>query len=187
MKKTNLLAVIASLVIAIFLLGCEKEKAQAPVTEPLKTGISGTCEILGKLPKDMAKPLEINFGNRIKLIGITINKESKEKLKLTYYWKLMDTLDAYNTPFAHFTDKDNKGVFQEVHRFCPQKAFEELKGKIIKETYDVPFPQSARGLELYVKIGLYDPKMLGRLKIESADGIQTDDGNTRAIVEKFKL
>ena len=160
---------------------CEEKDAA-----PKATGPAGTCEILDKLPIDLAKPMEVNFDNRINMLGVTVDKVSKEKLSVSYYWRPMGVLESYNTVFVHFTDKNNKSLFQNDHPFCQQKSFEELKGKIVKETFNVDFPNNALGQEIFVKVGFYDPKS-GRLKIASANGIPTDDDNTRAIVWKFKL
>lgn len=181
----SLCLIILSLIIsgAVAFSGCTKEKA----TGPKVTGSAGACEILDKLPKDLAKPAEVNFDNRISLVGVTVNKISQEKLSISYYWRPMDVLGPYNTVFVHFTDKSNKALFQNDHPFCQQKSFEELKGKVVKETFNVDFPNNALGQEISVKIGLYDLKSGGRLKIASANGIPTDDDNTRAIIESLKL
>lgn len=181
-KDLYLVAVFLSIIVSL-LVGCSKEKAIAPKG----VGPVGTCEILDKLPKEIAKPFEINYGNRIKLIGITTNKISPNQLSVSYYWQPMNDISPYNVVFVHFVGADGNILFQNDHTFCPQKAFEELKGKVIKETFKVIFPKNAVGKEIFVKTGLYDPKVAGRLKIASSSGIPTDEGNTRAIVESLKL
>ena len=185
MKKLISLAFLISFITALFLVGCEKEKMLAPI----KTGSAGTCELLDKLPKDLAKPLAVNYGNRVKLLGVTVNKESQDKLKASYYWQLIDDLEAFNTVFVHFTDKNNKSIFQNDHPFCQQKTFEELKGKLIRETFTIAVPKNAIGQEISVKIGLYstNPKTGGRLKMIDTKGIPTDEENTRALIERLKL
>jgi len=170
-----------SLIMSIALLGCTKEKAAAPEAQ----GAVGTCEILDNLPQDVTKPLEVNFGNRIKLKGVTVDKQSEEKLQVSYYWELMDVLEAYNTVFVHFNDKDNKIVFQNDHTFCPQKSFAELKKSIVKETFEVFYPKTAVGKEITLKIGLYDIKFGGRLNVESAKGTALDDKNTSALIDRI--
>jgi hypothetical protein len=183
MKKTIFLAAIAALIVAIFSLGCEKEKA----TTPKEAGPVGTCEILDAMPIDVSKPVDINFANRIKLTGITVNKKAQDKLQITYYWQSMDELGAFNMVFVHFTDQDNKVLFQNDHPFCQKYNLKELKNKILKEMYVVDLPASAMGREIYLKLGLYDPKASGRLKIISSGEVKMDDNATRAIVESLKL
>ena len=181
----SLCLIILSLIIsgAVAFSGCTKEKA----TGTKVTGLTGACEIVDKLSKEVTKPLAIDYANKIKLLGITINKESQARLRVSYYWQLGESLGSYNTVFIHFTDKNNKVIFQNDHLFCQQKSFEELKGQVVQETFKVDFPQNALGQEIFVKIGLYDPKSGGRLKIASTNGIPADDSNSRAIVESLKL
>lgn len=172
------------LCIVLFVLpGCSKEKA----TGTEGKGPVGTCEIFDKLPKDVSKPIEINYANRIKLMGVTISKQSQNLLKISYYWEPLDELGAYNMVFVHFTDNNNKVLFQNDHPFCQNKALKALTGKVIKESYEVNIPKNGIGQESLVKMGLYDPKFSRRLRIESSGGIPTDDSNTRAIVEGIKL
>jgi hypothetical protein len=182
-KKSLFIVPAILFIISLILVACQKEKtapseAQGPV---------GTCEILANLPQDVKKPIEVNFGNRIKLKGVTVDIQSEEKLQVSYYWEPMDALEAYNTVFVHFTDKEDNALFQNDHSFCPQEPFEKLKGKIVKETFDVFFPKTAAGQEITLKIGLYDPKFAGRLQIESTGGLSADDDDTRAIVETIIL
>jgi hypothetical protein len=183
MRKTLFWAAIVALIVAIFSLGCEKEKA----TMPKEAGPVGTCEILDALPKDVSRPGEINYANRIKLMGVTVNKKAQDKLQITYYWQPIDELGAFNMVFVHFTDQDNKVLFQNDHPFCQQYNLKEVKHKILKEMHVVDLPAYAKDKEIYLKLGLYDPKASGRLKIISSGGVKMDDNGTRAIIEGLKL
>jgi hypothetical protein len=165
------------------LSGCkEKEKVTAPK-------VATPCEIFDKMPKDIGKPLDVNFKNKVKLLGITVDKASQNQLKISYYWQLIEDLGVYNVAFVHFSDSENKVLFQDDHDFCQKQSFQELKGKFIKETHTVNIPQSAIGKKIDIKIGIYAPSLKtdSRLKIESAGGAPVDEDNTRAIVEKLNL
>lgn len=189
-KLICLVTMVIGLCIALTLTGCskekEKEKEKAKGT-PYRA--SGSCEISDKLPEGIAKQVEINYGGRVKLLGITLNKMSPDKLKLSYYWKVLGDMDLYNVVFVHFTDAGNTGLFGNDHDFCQRKSFSELKDKYVKETFTVNVPQSAKGQPIHLKVGIYAPEMQSnnRLKIESAGNIPLDDGNTRAIIEKLSL
>ncbi|MBS1232858.1 MAG: hypothetical protein H6R42_512 [Nitrospirae bacterium] len=163
--------------------GCSKEKS----VETRGPSGAGACEVFDKLPGDVGKSVEVNYGNKVKLLGISTNKLSPNKLKVSYYWQPQEDLGEYKQVFVHFTDAENKGLFQNDHLFC-QKPFGEIKGKIVKETYTVDVPQSAAGKEIEVKVGVYSPvaQSNARLKAESA-GTSVDDLNTRASVEKIKF
>lgn len=175
--------IIFLLLNSIILSGCGKEKTiESKGTLPV-----GICEIFDKLPKDIAKSVEVNYGNKIKLLGLTVNKLSRNQLKVSYYWQPIVELGSYNIVFVHFTDKDNKILLQNDHVFCQKHSIHEIKDKFIKETLVVTVPQSEVDKEIYIKMGIYDPKSTWRLKIESAGRIQLDDSNTRAIIEEVKL
>ncbi len=165
----------------IVLSACEKEKVQKPLR------ITGPCQVYDKLPAGIATPVEINYGNKIKLLGITAEKQPLNKLKISYYWQLMDDLGSFNTVFVHFTDKDDKELFGNDHDFCQDKPFKELKGKFIEEPFVIDIAPAAIGKEIMIKIGMYSMESTGRMKIESSGGIPSDNDKTRAIVEKVKL
>ncbi|OGW53965.1 MAG: hypothetical protein A2Y81_10935 [Nitrospirae bacterium RBG_13_43_8] len=166
--------------------GCKKKE------EPAHKGGAGpgVCTIYDKLPEGIAKVVEVNYEGKVKLLGITVNKLSKDQLKVSYFWQILGDPGAYNKVFVHFTDSNNKSLFQDDHTLCQRESFGDLKGKFIQETDMVNFPSDAAGKEISVKIGLYTPSGIGasgRLKIESAGWVPLDEQNTRAIVEKFNL
>ncbi|OGW38629.1 MAG: hypothetical protein A2Y97_05810 [Nitrospirae bacterium RBG_13_39_12] len=179
------LLLLFSAAIAVVLSGCSKEKAG----EPKGAAPVGTCDVSDKKPGDIKKPLEINYGNKVKLLGITVDKLSQNQLRVVYFWQPIEELGSYKHVFVHFTDTENKMLFQNDHAFCQKKSFGELKGKFVKESYMLNIPESAAGKVGYIKIGLWAPdlKTGPRLQIVSRGEIPTDEGNTRAIVEKLNL
>lgn len=174
-----------SVVMVAVISGCSKEKDSGPaVTVPV-----GACDVSDKQPGDITKPLEINYGNKVKLLGITADKLSQNQLKVVYFWQPIEELGSYNQVFVHITDAEDKILLQNDHVFCQNKSFGELKGKFVKESYRLDIPESAAGKVIYIKIGLWAPGLKSgpRLPIESKGAIPVDQGNTRAIVEKVSL
>ncbi len=164
--------------------GCEKKEAVK--SKPQR--VSGPCYLSDKFPDDIKKPLDVNFGNKVKLLGITVNKTANNQLGIVYYWQLIDDLGPYDTVFVHFTDKNNNSLFQNDHDFCQRKPFLELKGKFITEPYLINIPESAKGKEIYIKVGFYSLETnMGRIKIFSSGDSIVDEENTRAIIDKIKL
>jgi Dolichyl-phosphate-mannose-protein mannosyltransferase len=144
------------------------------------------CQLLDKLPTDIAQPLEVNFGGKVVYLGTTIRKKAENQLEISYYWQLKNDPGEYKQIFVHFTDNENKPLFQNDHEFCAKRSFEELKDKFIKETHWVGIPQTAKGKEINIKIGLYVPEENGpRLEVELAGKTPTDEDNTRALVAKI--
>ena len=172
--------------ISVFILclaGCTKEKPAPPHETK---GIA--CVFSEALPQEVAKPLDVNFDNRVKLAGVTINKKSHEQFEISYYWQIMSDIGKYKKVFVHFADTSNNVLFQNDHDFCPKRPFEELKGKFVRETFLVFIPEAVRGREIYIKLGFYVPEPDGpRMKILSAGNMQLEDENTSLIVEKVNL
>jgi hypothetical protein len=177
------LLLVLSAVMVAFISGCSKEKVSGSVV----AGV-GTCDVLDKQPGDIKKPLEINYGNKVKLLGITADKLSQNQLRVVYFWQPIEEFGSYQHVFVHFTDAENKILFQNDHALCQKKSFSELKGKFVKESYMLNIPEQAVGKVGYVKIGIWAPDVKSgpRLQIASK-GITADDGNTRAIVEKLNF
>ncbi len=175
--------------IALVLSGCSQEKTSQTPPPPTQAKGPNPCEILDKLPADIAKPLDINYGNKAKLVGATFNRLSEKELQASYYWQPLDDLGQYNQVFVHFADVKNNLLFQNDHPFCQKRPFMEMQGKYVKETFRVSIPASAANKEGYIGIGLFAPDAKGwpRIKIESAGEIRTDNGGTRAIIENTKF
>ncbi|MFZ3136759.1 MAG: hypothetical protein WA126_05125 [Thermodesulfovibrionales bacterium] len=170
------------------LSGC-KEKASAPAPSVAPPKNIGQCEILDALPGDIAKTVEVNYGDKIKLLGITVNKQGNNKLKISYYWQLLNELGPYNKAFVILSDKNKKQITGNDHDLCENKPFTELKGKFIKETFMFGVPQSASGQKVDIGIGIFAPELSTnvRLKITSAGKTPVDDVNTRAVIQEITL
>jgi hypothetical protein len=186
-NKIYLIPLLLAILI-MTLSGC-KEKVEAPYSVLLKK-IVGTCEVFDKLPSGISKPVDVNFGNKVKLLGISVNKESQSQLKMSYYWQIMEDPAPYNAAFVLFIAKDdNKQVMGNDHYLCQKHPFAELKGKFVKESYTVVIANPAVGKKIDIAIGIFSPELEtnNRLKITSAGKTPTMDNNTAAIVEELTL
>ncbi len=189
MRVKKVISVCLTLFCVVLLLalagGCQKK--EAPVSNAPQSKAPNPCRIMDKAPTDIAQPAEINYDNKLKLLGTTISKPSQNEMEISYYWQVLNDVGSYNTVFVHFTDLDNKTVTQNDHVFCQNRPYAELKDKFVEETYKVAIPPSSAGKEGYIKVGIYAPKLPNapRLRIESAGKSSADDGGTRAIVTKI--
>jgi hypothetical protein len=182
-KGLSMIALCLPLAIITF-YGCAEKKEGQPAQ-----AVNPMCELVDKLPGDLAKPVEVSFGGKVKLLGFAVEKPSKSQLKVSYYWRLVEDLGLSNMVFVHFVDADDKILFQGDHDFCQKRSFAELKGKLVKETQVINVPESALGKEVGIKIGLFapTPPNYERLKIVSVTGAGKDNDDTRAILEKLRL
>jgi len=179
------LMVVFTVSLSLSLMGCEK-KQPSPSTAPK---VNGQCEVFETLPADIAKKAEVMYGDKIKLLGITVHKISENKLQVSYYWQPLNEPGPYNKAFVIFSDKSKKQLFGNDHDLCQSKPFTELKDKFIKETFMVGVPQSASGQKVDIGIGIFAPELTTdvRLKVTSTGKTPLDDDNTRAIIKELNL
>lgn len=184
-KRSNLAIFFMLMAVTLF-IGCSSEKPKevdgATAVKEVKN--VAQCEIINELPRDIKKAVTVNYGNKVKLLGITTNRISQDKLEIKYYWQLNDALDKRNQVFVHISNPPGKILFQNDHTFCPQA----VKGQFVKETYVVNIPSVAFGKEVSISIGFYSlPPNMSFIDIISVEGAFTDKSFMGALVEKVKL
>ncbi|MFO0678058.1 MAG: carbohydrate-binding family 9-like protein [Polyangiaceae bacterium] len=148
--------------------------------------------ILDTAPSDIAHKLDVNFENKIHLIGYKFEPETAKpgsELKITCYWRVDEPLDEGWLLFTHLHDdvvnkSDNLdwgGPLREERKgkqlFGPEK-WEKGKVYVDQTTYKVP--DWVKGPELTVMTGIW--KGDSRLRIVTGP----NDGDNRAIVGRFK-
>ena len=182
-QKAILSTLIILSVVLTLVLGCTEGKKEEKIeslpvvkTEPKILG----CQVLNKLPDTISMPLDTNYGNKIKLLGITTNKKpSSNQLEIAYFWQVLQELGSYRTVFIHFTDQERNLLFQNDHDFCPDYSFQEKsRDRFIKESFLIYIPESVTNTKVDIKIGIYDSISGSRLTIEPKKGILTDYENT---------
>jgi len=180
----KLMYAVSTVLFLMLFFGCSS-KQETTNKEPESKEF---CQTFDTAPQNIEKKLDVNFSGKIKLVGVKADKVSVKQLKVTYYWQLLDDPGHFNRVFVHFTDKENKIVFQNDHSFCNNQSLSELKGKFIQESYLVVIPDSSAGTEVSIKIGIISTgEGSPRLNITSSGGLPTDELDTRAIVQNLKV
>ncbi|MGH7281439.1 MAG: carbohydrate-binding family 9-like protein, partial [Polyangiaceae bacterium] len=148
--------------------------------------------ILDAPPADIPHKLDVNFENKVHLIGYKFDPETArpgQDTKLTYYWRCDDTLDEGWKLFTHLHDDasdrtdnlDNNGPIRELKNdkqvLGPDK-WEKGKYYVDEQTYKMP--DWVKGPDLTVMVGIW--KGGARLRIIQGP----NDGDNRAIVAKIK-
>jgi MoaA/NifB/PqqE/SkfB family radical SAM enzyme len=178
--KQRQIKVFFSDLLEITLMGLAEYKQKGGVHE-YREG-PGPCIIYDETPGDIANPAEVNFGNKVKLSGLTVDKLSQKQVMIAYDWQILDSPGKYKQIFVHFTDMKGTILFQNDHALCQGKSLEAIKGKSIKEVYVIDIPETAIGKEMDIRIGVYLPEPdYPRLTIESSGGMITGDSNTYVI------
>jgi hypothetical protein len=148
--------------------------------------------ILPSAPADIPHKIDINFENKVHLIGYKFEPETAkpgQDVKLTYYWRVDDTLDDGWMLFTHMRDEvadhndnlDFSGPLREdkgKHQILGPDRWEKGKVYVDEQTYKMP--DWLKGPELTIMVGIW--KGDARLRIISGPS----DGDNRAIVGKVK-
>jgi Carbohydrate family 9 binding domain-like len=149
--------------------------------------------ILDAPPADIPHKLDVNFENKVHLIGYKFDPETAhpgQETKLTYYWRVDDALEDGWLLFTHTKDMgsgkmgnlDFVGPLREerntTHQVLGPERWEKGKVYVDEQTYKVP--AEVTGSEVNVMVGIW--KGDARLRIVSGP----NDGDNSAIVGSVK-
>jgi hypothetical protein len=148
--------------------------------------------VLESAPAEMSHKLDVNFENKVHLIGYEFSPEAAKpgaEVKLKYYWRCDDTLEDGWLLFTHTKDEgsgkmgnlDFVGPLREQknnHQVLGPERWERGKVYVDEQTYKVP--DDVTGAEVTVFVGVW--KGDARLRIISGP----NDGDNSAIVGKIK-
>jgi hypothetical protein len=150
------------------------------------------ANILETAPADMQHKLDVNFENKVHLIGYKFDPENAhpgQEVKLTYYWRCDDQLEDGWVLFTHTKDEtsgkmgnlDYVGPLREEksggHQLLGPERWE--KGKVYVDEQSYKVPDDAQG-DIGIYVGIW--KGDARLRVISGP----NDGDNSAIVGKIK-
>jgi hypothetical protein len=147
--------------------------------------------ILDQAPSDIPHKLDVNFENKIHLIGYKFDPEFAKpgtEVKLTYWWRCDDTVDEGWGLFTHIHEEsddksdnlDGVGALRETknnRQIMGPDRWEKGKFYVDQQDYKIP---DWKGPDVTVLVGIW--KGDARLRIISGP----NDGDNRAIVGKVK-
>jgi hypothetical protein len=149
--------------------------------------------ILDAIPADMPEKTDINFENKVHLIGYKIEPQGKvapgAEVKLTMFWRCDDRLDEGWLLFTHVTDDkldkliniDNVGPLRDFHdnrQALAPSAWK--KGKFYVDEQSFRVPDDLKSPEIVITTGIW--KGDARLKVMSGPA----DADNRGIVARLK-
>jgi hypothetical protein len=148
--------------------------------------------ISATVPAGIAHPLDVNFENKVHIIGYKFDPEVAkpgQDVSLTYYWRCDEVLDEGWVLFTHTKDEtsgkmgnlDFTGPIREMkgsRQLLGPDTWEKGKFYIDQQTYKVP--SDVEGPEVSIMVGVW--KGDARLRIISGP----NDGDNSAIVGKIK-
>jgi len=149
--------------------------------------------ILEQAPNDMTGKLDINYENKVRLLGYKADPAGTvapgTDVKLTMFWKVEDKLDDGWSLFTHIVDSnnerilniDNVGPLREVkesHQALWPSAWE--KGKVYADEQTFRVPDDVKTADIAITTGIW--KGDARLKVVSGPA----DSENRGIVVRLK-
>ncbi len=149
--------------------------------------------ILESVPADLVHKTDVNFENRVHLVGYKFEPELAkpgEDVKMTLYWRCDDKVDDGWMLFTHVHDevsdfKDNldvQGAIREKRGDQGQVLGPDRweRGKVYVDSITYKIPAAVKGPELTVYTGIWK----GGQRLHVVQG--PNDGDNRAIVGKIK-
>jgi hypothetical protein len=147
--------------------------------------------VLEAPPANLPHKLDVNFENKVHLIGYKFEPETArpgQDTKLTYYWRCDDTVDDGWLLFTHTKDEGSgkMGNLDYVGPIREQKGAHQVlgpdrweKGKIYVDEQAYKVPDDVTGSEVTIFVGIW--KGDARLRVVSGP----NDGDNSAIVGKI--
>ena len=130
-----------------------------------------------------------NLEGKIEIVGATLTPGRVmpgESVKVTMYFRVLDTIDQDLMVFVHADDVDGRtDRVNADHRPAgggyPTNQWK--KGETVKDEFNlyVPPGMPVRGLNLY--LGFWDPKTDARLKLSNPDKVKSDGSNRILIAQ----
>lgn len=134
-----------------------------------------------------AVPIEVkngaNFEDKVELVGATLapgRVAPGEALRVTAYFRVLDTMTEDYMIFVHVEDVDGKVDRLNADHGPMQGSYPTSKwkkGETVKDEFTIYVPPGmpVRGLNLL--IGFWDPKTDARLKLKNVDVVRHDNNN----------
>jgi 4-amino-4-deoxy-L-arabinose transferase-like glycosyltransferase len=142
-----------------------------------------------------AYPMEVNWGNRIKLLGYDLDSEAYQPgdmINLTLYYQAMEEMDTGYTLFAHIEGPDNPVIggrlwgqsdSEPCRRSYPTSAW--TLGEIIRDQLTIVLDDDAPPGEYQLRVGFYLLENMVRLPASDASGLPLPDD--AALLRKWKV
>ncbi len=149
--------------------------------------------VLDSAPADIPHRIDVNFDNKVHLIGYDFRPESArpgQQVRLTFWWRCDASVDNGWMLFTHTRDEGNGnlGILdydgplreqRESHQLLGPDRWEKGKVYVDQQTYNVP--HDVVGPEVTVLVGVW--KGTDRLHILSGPNL----GDNRAVVGKIRI
>jgi len=178
MKKFWLFAIVAC--VFAFAVGCDKGKStSAPATTSNDPAVARF--LLSEEPDKYDVPININFENKIKILGVNYNPKPLmhgKKYTMTFYYKVLGEMSEDYEFFGHFEPEDGQRFRGKMDHLPLNGAFPTSKwkkGMILKDTFRETMPAAFPSKAGVLWGGFYRGDK--RLAVVKADRSKADKNN----------
>ncbi len=190
MNRANLSMTVAMMAVAIGCVGGGGKGLSAEEKDKLKP------YILDAPPAVIPHPLDVNFENKLHIIGYKFEPETAKpgtKVKLTYWWRCDETLDDGWALFTHLHEdaQDKSDNLDWNGPIREQKNNRQVlgpdhweKGKVYVDEQEYTMPDWLKGADLTVLLGVWNVKQAENPRLRIVSG--PNDGDNRSPIGKIK-
>lgn len=132
-------------------------------------------------PPPLARPFEIIFDKKIKLLGYDWTLDAQRNARLVLHWRALAVMDTSYTVFVHLLDANDRVIASADTEpgggTFPTTGW--IEGEYIGDAHTLAISPDLPVGTYQVEIGLYDPTTGARLK--------TADGQDRVLLTRINL
>ncbi len=139
--------------------------------------VAGVPRIMTPPPMQHPLAVPVNLGGKAELLGYDLDKrvwEADEPIRLTLYWRALESVDTDYRVFVHLLDAGGEIVSQRdvapADGLRPTTGW--LEGEFVADVH--VFPPQEPG-EYHIAVGMYDPLTMTRLEMHTPSGERIPD------------
>jgi len=128
---------------------------------------------------DIEKSLEVNLGNKVKLLGYNIESGFRpgDNVHLVLFWRCLEEMEQGYTVFTQLVDAGDNIVAQKdsppADGFYPTAKWEV--GEVVRDQYDLVIPTNTPLGEYKLQVGMYLVETGERLPLVGDRGLLLED------------
>jgi hypothetical protein len=177
--------VLAACLTALVLSACIVE---APSSEDAKPGVARSVRPVGPVTVKTGA----NLGDKVELVGATFNPGQLipgQPLRVTLYFRALDTLAADYAVFVHVEDADGRlprTNFDHPPAGGKYPTSQWKKGDLVRDEFTIYLAPEAQARAVNLLVGLWDPKTEKRLPLENPEKVR-NDGQSRVLLAQVPV
>lgn len=187
-RQSVILLLLAS---ASSLAACQEKQEQAVSLTQVQWE-EVRSNLLTEPPKDLKEPMSATFGDKVELLGVSLDPavpEAGKEVKITWYWRALADMDKDYQVFVHLDHKGAPPMRQGLDHHPVRELYQTSrweKGQIIRDVQTVTLQPTFPGGPAELWAGLWHPPSNQRLPLKATPAL-THDGDNRVLAYKLEV